>query len=58
MGDFPGYAKIRKVAICESEWTVEEGLLTPTLKIKRPKIMARFKQEINALYQGHGVQKL
>jgi len=27
MGDFPGFAKIRKVAVCDSEWTVEEELL-------------------------------
>ena len=58
MDDFPGYAKIRKVAISDSEWTVEDGLLTPTLKIKRPKVMARYKTQIDALYEGHGVHKL
>jgi len=58
MGDFPGYAKIRKVHVCESEWTVEQGLLTSTLKIKRPKIMAHYQAEIDALYAGHGVKKV
>lgn len=58
MEDFPGYATIRKVAICESEWTIEDDLLTSTLKIKRPKIMARFEEQITALYAGHGIQKL
>lgn len=57
MGDFPGYAKIRKVAICEQEWTVEDDLLTPTLKIKRPKVMARYQQQIDALYSDHEVVK-
>lgn len=57
MDDFPGYAKIRKVAVCADEWTVEGGLLTPTLKIKRPEIMARYQQEIDQLYAGHGVHK-
>lgn len=57
MDDFPGYAKIRKVHICEDEWTVESGLLTPTLKIKRPKVMARYAGAVDQLYAGHGVHK-
>ncbi len=57
MDDFPGYAKIRKVHICPEEWTVESGLLTPTLKIKRPKIMQYFADTVDALYAGHGVHK-
>ncbi len=57
MDDFPGYAKIRKVHICDSEWAVESGLLTPTLKIKRPKISAHYESAIAALYEGHGVHK-
>ena len=58
MNDFPGYAKVRKVHVCESEWTVEEGLLTSTLKIKRPKVMARYQAEIDAMYAGHEVKKV
>ncbi len=53
--DFPGYAKIRKVAILLDEWTVEEGLITPTLKVKRPKIQEAFSEQIAALYAGHGI---
>ncbi len=49
--DFPGYAKIRKVILTLEPWTVEDGLLTPTLKVKRPKILERFKKEITALYK-------
>jgi long-chain acyl-CoA synthetase len=55
MDDFPGYATIRKVHICEQEWTVEAGLLTPTLKIKRAKVSERYADEIAQLYVGHGV---
>ncbi len=49
--DFPGYAKIRRAHITLKPWTVDDGLLTPTLKIKRPKVMDKFEQEINALYE-------
>ena len=50
---FPGYAKIRKVTLTLEPWTVDNGLLTPTLKIKRPKVMEKFAQEIEIMYQGH-----
>ena len=53
MGDFPGYAKIRKIHICKEEWTVDAGLLTPTLKLKRPKVLAHFESEIESMYQNH-----
>jgi len=57
MNDFPGYAKIRKVHICPEPWTVEAGLLTPTLKLKRPKVMQHYAVAVDALYAGHGVHK-
>ena len=54
--EFPGYARIRKVVALENEWTVDEGLITPTLKIKRPKVMDKFSTEIAALYEKHGIK--
>jgi long-chain acyl-CoA synthetase len=32
-------------------WTIDNGLLTPTLKIKRPALEHRFEAEIAALYR-------
>ncbi|MCW8933735.1 MAG: long-chain fatty acid--CoA ligase [Gammaproteobacteria bacterium] len=49
--NFPGYAKIRRAHITLEPWTVDDGLLTPTLKIKRPKVMKKFANEIEALYE-------
>jgi long-chain acyl-CoA synthetase len=48
--DFPGYAKIRKVHLSLEPWTIEAGLITPTLKVKRPKVLERFAGEVEALY--------
>ncbi len=48
--DFPGYAKIRRVHLTLEPWTVDNGLMTPTLKVKRPKVMERFAAEIEAIY--------
>ncbi|HIE56150.1 MAG TPA: long-chain fatty acid--CoA ligase [Chromatiaceae bacterium] len=50
--DFPGYAKIRKVHLTLEPWTIEDGLITPTLKVKRPKVLERFGQEVEAMYSG------
>ncbi len=51
--DFPGYAKIPRVAVCAEPWTVESELMTPTLKLRRQKIMETFQSDIDALYAGH-----
>jgi len=50
---FPGYAKIRRVAVIHEPWNVENGLLTPTLKLKRAKVMEKYKTEVDSLYTGH-----
>jgi long-chain acyl-CoA synthetase len=34
-------------------WTIENGLLTPTLKIKRHVIEKQYANEIKELYRGH-----
>ncbi len=51
--EFPGYAKIRRVAVVQEPWTVENGLLTPTLKLKRNKVLEKHAKEVGRLYAGH-----
>jgi long-chain acyl-CoA synthetase len=48
--DFPGYAHICHIARLEQPWTVENGLLTPTMKLKRGEIEKQFAREIEAMY--------
>jgi long-chain acyl-CoA synthetase len=48
--EFPGYAKIRHVILTLEPWTVEDDLVTPTLKVKRARVMERFAERIEALY--------
>jgi len=50
---FPGYAKIRRAALSLSPWTVENGLSTPTLKLRRGRIIAHLLDDIERLYEGH-----
>lgn len=50
---FPGYARVRAVHLSLASWTIENGLLTPTLKLKRPEMEKRFASKIAGLYAGH-----
>jgi long-chain acyl-CoA synthetase len=50
---FPGYAHIPKATLSLEHWTVDNGLLTPTLKVKRDRVLERFSREIEQMYQGH-----
>jgi long-chain acyl-CoA synthetase len=48
--DFPGYAKVRRVALFLEPWSVENGLLTPTLKVKRQQVLERHAASVESLY--------
>jgi long-chain acyl-CoA synthetase len=53
MSSFPGYAQVRRVSLTLDPWTVENGMLTPTMKLKRAKVMEKFCAELDAMYAGH-----
>ncbi len=50
---FPGYAKLVRLALAEAPWTLENGLMTPTLKLKRREILRRYAGDLERLYVGH-----
>ena len=49
-GPIKGYEKIRGFVLSDEEFTPENGMLTPSLKIKRRAIMTKYGDEIEALY--------
>lgn len=51
--DFPGYARIYKAYTTTEAWTVDNGLTTPTLKLKRKYIYEKYQEQINNMYKGH-----
>jgi len=51
--EFPGYAQVRRVTATLEPWTVENGLMTPTMKLRRAKVMEKFNAEIDGMYAGH-----
>ena len=48
--DLDGYKKIKKIVMVKEEWLPENGLSTPTLKIKRAKIDQRFSENYQEWY--------
>jgi long-chain acyl-CoA synthetase len=42
---------IRKFVILPTDWTEDQGLLTPSLKVKRTVVMSRFHQTVEDLYE-------
>jgi long-chain acyl-CoA synthetase len=45
------WSTVKRFALIPDELTIDSGLLTPTLKIKRPKIREAYEDEIDALYE-------
>ena len=50
---FPRYAQIRRVTSTLEPWTVDNGLITPTMKTKRLKVLEKFHAETKCMYEGH-----
>lgn len=50
---FPQYALPRNVCLTLEPWTIENGLITPTLKLKRKALSEKFAPQIQTLYAGH-----
>lgn len=44
------HEKVRKFLLVAEPFTLENGLMTPTLKIKRKTIIEQYDKEIDALY--------
>ncbi len=47
---FAKYAVPRAVRLTTEPWTIDNGLMTPTLKLRRPQLMEKFAGEIAAMY--------
>jgi long-chain acyl-CoA synthetase len=43
------------VGLLLDEWSIANGMLTPTMKLKRTVIEERYRAVIEALYTGHEV---
>jgi len=42
--------KIKKIQLLDENFSIENGLLTPTMKVKRKKVIEKYKKELENLY--------
>jgi len=49
--NIPGYEQVKKFVILTGEFTMDNNEVTPTLKLKRKIVTAKFQQELDALYE-------
>jgi long-chain acyl-CoA synthetase len=50
--DLADYEKVKRIGLLASEFTIDGGELTPTLKIKRRVVEEKYKELIESLYSG------
>ncbi|MBS0322204.1 MAG: AMP-binding protein [Proteobacteria bacterium] len=48
---FPRWVRMRRVVVMREPWSVENGLMTPTLKVKRAAVAAKYKDAIEQAYR-------
>ena len=54
-GELAHFEKIKKVTVVPDAWSVEEGELTPSLKLKRRVLVEKYKDQIDTMYaEGKG----
>jgi long-chain acyl-CoA synthetase len=55
LSGFARYEMPKKVGVIANEFTIDDGSLTPTLKVKRKVVEERYRDLIEGLYAGHKV---
>jgi long-chain acyl-CoA synthetase len=53
--DFKSYERVKKFSLLSEDFTQENGLLTPSLKLKRDQVVKRFHVELARLYDERDV---
>jgi long-chain acyl-CoA synthetase len=54
--ELQGFERPRAIAVLGQGFTVDNGLLTPTLRIRRREVVSRHRATLESLYAGHGVR--
>jgi long-chain acyl-CoA synthetase len=50
-----GFEQIRKFRIVEREFSIEQGELTPTMKIRRSRVLENHRALVSEMYMGRDV---
>jgi long-chain acyl-CoA synthetase len=49
--EFGSWETIKKFELLPGDWSIEGGEMTPTLKLKRKPILAKYAQYVTKIYQ-------
>jgi long-subunit acyl-CoA synthetase (AMP-forming) len=52
----PDYERLHTIVIAQEAWSIDNGLLTPTMKLKRARIEHALEARLPAWYADKGVQ--
>ena len=44
---------MRKLTVAKEKWTIDSGLMTPTMKLRRNVILQKYAGAIDGMYKGH-----
>lgn len=50
---FPHYALPRSIVVATEPWSIDNGMMTPTMKLKRKPLYERYEKEIDEMYALH-----
>jgi long-chain acyl-CoA synthetase len=53
LAGFAQYEQVHRFKLIPDPFTVENGLLTPSLKTKRPQVITAYHEELEKMYEGH-----
>ena len=48
---YPNYEQIKKFELVDTQWAIPSGELTPTLKLKRKFIFAKYQHLVDKIYR-------
>jgi long-chain acyl-CoA synthetase len=48
----PPFEQIRKFRILDRDFTIEDGEMTPTMKVRRNRVLENFRTEVSEMYAG------
>ena len=57
MRDLAGFETPKKVGLLGEPFTVENGMLTPTQKVRRSRVTARYAELIESFYRAESVER-
>lgn len=53
--NFPRHMRVRRIIADREPWTIENALLTPTMKVKRARVYERYRAQIERVYSVGGI---